>query len=92
MPNRHAGTTKSLPHTFAGPGSIAESELTSTCKPFVLGAVLIRSKLLEEIQGSAIHDVVMRRWRSVVAALSDCDDLVALGCLGRPPPDRDGGG
>jgi len=59
--------------------SIGDAELNSSCEPFVLGAVPIKSELLEEIQGPHVHEIVMRQWRSVVAALRDTDELVVLG-------------
>jgi hypothetical protein len=63
--------------------SMSEDDVCRKKEPLVLGAVPIKSELLSEIQWHygvyEVHEVVMRQWKAVVAALRQAELLVVVG-------------
>ena len=73
--------------------SLAEEDVDCTRAPLLLGAVPIKSELIQEVQAqygvSEVFDAVVRQWKAVVAAVSQAKAIVVLGYR-FPPEDQYG--
>lgn len=58
-----------------------EKDVNNDAEPLVLGAVPIKSELLEEIQKvqPGLHDLISAQWREVVNVISQAEEVVVIG-------------
>jgi hypothetical protein len=63
--------------------SMDESKITDEMEPLLLGAVPIKSELIEEVQMHynfrEIFQVVMNQWRAVMQTVQEADQIVVVG-------------
>ena len=67
------------------------SGMPGSCQPLILGALPIKSELLDEVQTTepGLHDLIVGQWTEVMDAISRCTELIIVGY--RFPPEDEYG-